>query len=56
MTVTSQDVQKIRQSTGAGILDCKKALSASDGDMDGALEWLRKKGLSKNIFFIQNQG
>jgi len=47
MAVTPALIKELREGTGAGLLDCKNALTASDGDMDGALEWLRKKGLSK---------
>jgi elongation factor Ts len=46
-TVTPAMIKELRESSGAGMLDCKKALSASGGDMQGAIEWLRKKGLSK---------
>lgn len=44
MTVKAQDVKKLRQKTGAGILDCKEALSETDGDIEEATEFLRKKG------------
>lgn len=47
MAVTPEMIKELREGTGAGLLDCKKALAESNGDMDGALEWLRKKGLSK---------
>jgi elongation factor Ts len=47
MAVTPAMIKELRENTGAGLLDCKKALAESDGDMEGALEWLRKKGLSK---------
>ncbi len=40
-----KDIKKLREMTDAGMMDCKQALSATDGDMDGAVEWLRKKGL-----------
>jgi elongation factor Ts len=39
-------VKDLREKTGAGVLDCKKALEAANGDMDKALEWLREKGLA----------
>ncbi len=42
--ITAQDVNKLRQMTGAGMMDCKKALQESDGDFDKAVEYLRKKG------------
>jgi len=41
------DVKNLREKTGAGMLDCKKALEASNGDMDAAVDWLREKGISK---------
>lgn len=43
-TITASDVNKLRQITGAGMMDCKKALEESNGDMEGAIEILRKKG------------
>ncbi|HKK10331.1 MAG TPA: translation elongation factor Ts [Bacteroidales bacterium] len=42
--ITAQDVNKLRQMTGAGMMDCKKALQESEGDFDKAVEYLRKKG------------
>lgn len=44
---TAKDVQKLRQATGAGMMDAKKALEANDGDMEQAAQWLREKGLAK---------
>ncbi|HMP98587.1 MAG TPA: translation elongation factor Ts [Cyclobacteriaceae bacterium] len=44
MAITAQDVNKLRQMTGAGMMDCKKALSEADGDFEKAVEILRKKG------------
>jgi len=44
MAITAQEVNKLRQMTGAGMMDCKKALVESDGDFDKAIELLRKKG------------
>jgi len=44
MAITAQDVNKLRQMTGAGMMDCKKALTEADGDFDQAVELLRKKG------------
>ena len=41
------DVKNLREKTGAGMLDCKKALEASNGDLDAAVDWLREKGISK---------
>jgi elongation factor Ts len=46
MEVNAQMVQALRAKTGAGIMDCKKALAEGGGDMDKAVDWLRKKGLS----------
>ncbi len=46
MAVTAAMVKKLREQTGAGMMDCKKALSAVDGDMDKAVEFLREKGLA----------
>ncbi len=46
MAFTAQDVKKLREMTNVGMMDCKKALTASDGDMDKAVEWLREKGLA----------
>ena len=44
--ITAAKVKELRESTGAGMLDCKKALVESNGDMDAAVDWLRKKGLA----------
>ena len=46
MKVTAAMVKELREMTGAGIMDCKKALSETDGDMDKAVDFLREKGLS----------
>ena len=46
-TITAAMVQELRESTGAGMMDCKAALTESAGDMRAAQDWLRKKGLSK---------
>lgn len=46
MNFTAQDVKELREKTGCGMMDCKKALSASDGDMEKAVEFLREKGLA----------
>ncbi len=45
--ITAQMVKELRQATGAGILDCRKALEAADGDFDRAVDYLREKGLAK---------
>ena len=46
MAFTAADVKNLREMTGVGMMDCKKALTASDGDMDKAVEFLREKGLA----------
>ena len=46
MAITTEQIKKLREETGAGILDCRKALEQSDGDFDKALEFLREKGLA----------
>lgn len=46
MAYTALDVKELREKTGVGMMDCKKALEASDGDMDKAIEFLREKGLA----------
>jgi elongation factor Ts len=45
--ITAAMVKDLRDKTGAGMMDCKQALAESDGNMDAAVDWLRKKGLSK---------
>ena len=45
--ITSAMVKELRERTSAGMMDCKKALVESDGDMEKAIEWLREKGLSQ---------
>ena len=47
MAITASMVKELRDSTGAGMMDAKKALTESDGDMDAAVDWLRTKGLAK---------
>src|ERR1044071_1290768 len=44
VTITAQDVAKLRAQTGAGMADCRKALVDSNGDFEGAIDYLRKKG------------
>jgi len=46
-TITAKDVQLLRQRTGAGMMDCKKALEETGGDVEKAVEYLRKKGIAK---------
>lgn len=43
-TITASDINKLRQATGAGMLDCRKALTESNGDFEAAIDWLRKQG------------
>lgn len=45
--ITAAMVKELRETTGAGMMDCKKALSATDGDRQKAIDWLREKGISK---------
>ena len=45
--IKASDVKDLREKTGAGMLDCKKALEACDGDMEKAVDWLREKGIAK---------
>lgn len=47
MNITADDVKKLREMTGAGMLDCKKALTETNGDLDKAIDYLREKGISK---------
>jgi elongation factor Ts len=45
--ISAKDVQELRQRTGAGMMECKKALEETNGDVDKAIEYLRKKGIAK---------
>ena len=45
--VTASLVKELREKTGAGMLDCKKALEANNGDISASIDWLREKGISK---------
>src|SRR3954470_16962573 len=45
--ITAAMVKELRDQTGAGMMDCKTALNESNGDMEAAIDWLRKKGLSQ---------
>ena len=42
--ITAQDINKLRQATGAGMMDCRKALTETNGDFEAAIDWLRKQG------------
>lgn len=44
VTITAADINKLRQATGAGMLDCRKALTETNGDFESAIDWLRKQG------------
>ncbi len=48
MEVTASMVKDLREKTGAGMMDCKKALAETSGDMDAAIDWLREKGIAKS--------
>ena len=47
MAITASLVKELREKTSAGMMDCKKALTETNGDFDKAVDWLRTKGLSK---------
>jgi len=47
MAITASLVKELREKSGAGMMDAKKALTEVDGDMDAAMDWLRTKGLAK---------
>ena len=49
MAITAAQVKELREKTGAGMLDCKNALTETDGDMEKAIDWLREKGIAKSI-------
>ena len=49
MAITAAMVKELREMSGAGMMDCKKALTEADGDMDKAVEVLREKGLAKAV-------
>lgn len=46
MAISTKDISELRQRTQAGMLDCKNALEATNGDMEKAVEWLREKGMA----------
>ena len=46
MAITASMVKELREMTGAGMMDCKKALTATEGNMEAAVDWLREKGLA----------
>ncbi|MCI5076991.1 translation elongation factor Ts [Oricola sp.] len=47
MSISASLVKQLRETTGAGMMDCKKALTETDGDIEAAVDWLRKKGIAK---------
>ena len=47
--ITAQMVKELREKTSAGMMDCKKALSATDGNMEEAVTWLRERGIAKAV-------
>ena len=47
MEITAAMVKQLRDSTGVGMMDCKKALAETNGDMEAAVDWLRTRGLAK---------
>ncbi|MDO4500210.1 MAG: translation elongation factor Ts [Erysipelotrichaceae bacterium] len=49
MAITAAQVKELREKTGAGMLDCKNALAATEGDMEKAVDWLREKGIAKSV-------
>ena len=49
MAITAKEVQALREKTGVGMMECKKALVETNGDMDKAIEYLREKGLAASI-------
>src|SRR6187431_2844525 len=44
VTISAADINKLRQATGAGMMDCRKALTETNGDFEAAIDWLRKQG------------
>ncbi|EZI21829.1 UBA/TS-N domain protein [Staphylococcus aureus subsp. aureus CO-85] len=46
-TISAKLVKELREKTGAGMMDCKKALTETDGDIDKAIDYLREKGIAK---------
>ena len=48
MAITAAQVKELREKTGAGMMDCKKALTECEGDIAKAVDWLREKGIAKS--------
>jgi len=55
MGVSTDDVKLLREKTAAGIMDCKKALAESEGNIDQAVEWLRKRGIARAAKFAEKK-
>ena len=49
MAITASQVKELREISGAGMMDCKKALEACEGNQDKAVDWLREKGIAKAV-------
>jgi elongation factor Ts len=49
MAISAKQVKELREKTGAGMMDCKKALTETDGDIEKAVDWLREKGIAKSV-------
>ena len=47
MSISAALVKQLREATGAGMMDCKKALQETNGDVEAAIDWLRSKGIAK---------
>ena len=52
MEVTAAMVKELREATGAGMMDCKKALAECNGNMEASIDWLREKGIA-HAYFVQ---
>ena len=51
MNLTPEIIKELREKSGAGMMDCKKALDESDGNVEKAIEWLRKKGINTCLLY-----
>ena len=52
MTITTDMIKALREKSGAGMMDCKKALAENGGDLDKAMNWLREKGIASAMPFF----
>ena len=50
--ITSEKIKSLREKTGAGMMDCKKALVEVQGDLESAIDWLRKKGMPLMVLLL----